>query len=58
MKNSPWQDRVKVSHASTELLFQLVDSQWGATIIGLRRKLTKQQLEEKAEVCALACPLI
>lgn len=38
-------------------MLQIVSSQWAATKPAIRRKLTRSQLEEKAMVASLACPL-
>lgn len=54
-KSSPWYQRLKSTEASTLLGLQMVASQWGASTVQLRRKLTKKELEEKVMVASLAC---
>ena len=56
-KSSPWQSRLKTTEYSSILMLQIVSSQWAATKPAIRRKLTRSQLEEKAMVASLACPL-
>ncbi len=61
-KGSPWQTRLKNSEISCLLMFRMIDSQWkdGPSKPDHRhckRKLTKQDIEDKSLVCALACTL-
>lgn len=57
-KSSKWQHRLKNSEDSCLILYQMIDAQWKATSKDARhasRKLTKQNVEDKSMVTALAC---
>ena len=57
-KGSPWQTRLKNSDQSCLLTMCMVANQWANLKPSERnRPLLRQQLEEKSQVCALACPL-
>ncbi|CAL1139722.1 unnamed protein product [Cladocopium goreaui] len=53
-RGSPWIERGKVTKKSCVLMFNMIWSQHKKT----PKNLNKSQLEEKAEVCALACALV
>ena len=57
-KSSPWSTRLKNTANSLQLLFQMVRAQFDSAPAAQRKKLPKQQLEEKTEVAALAGPLV
>lgn len=53
-RKSPWVERGKVTKDSCLAMFTMIHSQHCKNP---DRKLLKANLEEKAEICALACPL-
>lgn len=53
-RGSPWIERGKVTKKSCVLMFNMIWSQHKKT----PKNLNKTQLEEKAEVCALACSFV
>ena len=53
-RKSPWVERGKVTKDSCLAMFTMIHSQHCKNP---DRKLLKAHLEEKAEICALACPL-
>lgn len=57
IKTSPWASRLKNTKESVHILFQMIHVQFANTAPGNRKKLTKLQIEQKAEVTALACNL-
>ena len=59
-KHSPWQSRLINTDSSLLLLFKMVHAQWAAVsghMTMARKPLSRQVLEEKGEVAALACYL-
>lgn len=54
-KNSAWSQRLKNTEASLILLWEMVHNQWSDTPQRERKPLNKTQLEDKAQVAALAC---
>lgn len=56
-RTSPWAHRLKNTKESVTLLFEMVHSQFSNTPATYRKRVTKLELEGKAEVTALACAL-
>ena len=56
-RTSQWATRLKNSKDSVTLLFEMVHAQFSNTKPEHRRRVTKLELEGKAEVTACACPL-